>query len=302
MGYALPFSLDFSTTTDLSKGRIRKPDWEYSSGFRVGAGLDFAHDGWDTYLNYTWFHPETSKDSTSITPSSDPNILTTLRPAWNLSIQAELSGVLTSASERWRFRDDVIDWELGRRFFISSYLTLRPYGGLKTAWQKQRQKINFTQLNIITGVETEFILKNRQKFWGIGICAGLDTNWYVYKKNLSLIADLGISGLWSYYKVSQKQESIGSGGVLVNPLNIRDSYHAIRPIIEWSLGMQWESWLYDNAMKISLSAAWEEQIWFNQNNLLEFARSAGNTEISTVSARGGDLSIQGLTIRGRFDF
>lgn len=37
-------------------GNTYYPKSKFSPGFKVGVGLNLGHDGWDTYLNYTWFH------------------------------------------------------------------------------------------------------------------------------------------------------------------------------------------------------------------------------------------------------
>jgi len=36
---------------------------KYSPGFKVGIGMTYDHDGWDTNLEYTWYHTST-KDTT----------------------------------------------------------------------------------------------------------------------------------------------------------------------------------------------------------------------------------------------
>jgi len=40
-----------------SKGKVFEPDFKGEPGFRIGLGLNLAHDGWDLLLNYTWIHP-----------------------------------------------------------------------------------------------------------------------------------------------------------------------------------------------------------------------------------------------------
>lgn len=291
MDYAFPVQFDAQLNT-ISKNRIQNLDFEFGSGFRVGAGLDFKHDGWDTYVNYTRFYPERMHDSLT---ADDGEILF---PTWHASNFAEFaSGTFDFASQHWHFENDVIDWELGRNFFISRYLTLRPFAGLKTAWQEQNQRLVY----IDDVNHRRFTTKNHVHFWGIGIRCGLNSAWYVYKKNLSIVADFALTGLWSRVKTSQNQD-INFTTSEINPFHPRESFHTIRPVIEWMLGAQWESWLYDNGMKISLRAGWEEQVWFNQNDLLEIFTNTVVGGIYSTKARGGNLSLEGLTIRGRFDF
>ncbi len=278
MGYAFPFSNVFSENP-LVKSKIAHPDWEWSSGFRVGAGLNFKYDGWDTCLNYTWFHPENSKDSIS---SKNPEI--SLFPAWDIFLGVS---PLSNAKTRWKLKFDTLDWELGRNFFISRSLALRPFAGLKTLWMQQKHKIAFESSSDSSS------MKNHLDSWGIGIRLGVDSIWYLYQKNLSIVADVALSALWTCYEISQKQHVSEIGTLFY----AKDSYHSIKPVIEGMLGMQWESWFCNDAHKFSLRAAWEEQVWINQNQLPELLHIG-----PSFKARGGDLFLQGLTLRARVDF
>ncbi len=282
----------------IGKSKVKAPDWKYDSGFRIGAGLDFKHDGWDTYLNYTWFHPEKSKRNVSIgVPSSAVNRLIA---TWSASADTVfLPTFFQNSKGSWKFHYDDLVWELGRNFYISRFLTLRPFGGLETSWQKQKQELFYEQPNFPN--RRQFFMRNTLDYWGIGIRVGLNSAWYLYKKNLSIIGDVAFAGLWSHIKTNQKQRSIKQASAVsvvtqTIPLALHNSFHSIKPVIDWMLGMQWESWFYNNRMKLLVRAAWEEQVWINQNALPEvFFQQSYN-------ARGGDLSIEGLTIRARFDF
>ncbi len=264
--------------------RLQSPHWKYNSGFRVGAGLDFKRDGWDVYLNYTWFHPSKFKRHSDInTPNSNAVNSNFLEETWQAG-----AAFSSAASEDWSFKDDEVNWELGRNFFISRFLTVRPFTGFKTAWQEQKQHLVYDNIISPTGIIT---LSNHLDFWGMGIRLGINSAWYIYKKYLSIVGDIAFSGLWSCVKLSQ---------MVIDPenkklINVRVSYHTIRPILEWALGFQWDCWIYQNRMKLSLRAAWEEQVWINQNSLI-------SPITASLKAKGGDLSLQGLTARARFDF
>ncbi len=283
----------------LKKSKVLTPHWKYASGFRVGTGLNFKHDGWDTYLNYTWFHPQKVKDHKSAVVSQNPPIEGGLSTAWSTPLNGPTTFLMDEASESWKFRYDDINWELGRNFFISRYLTLRPFGGLKTTWQQQRQRISYNE-NLSAGIVIrDFSIINHVHFWGIGIRAGLNSAWYLYKKYLSIVGDIAFSGLWSRIKTSQRQpQSFRFAGMTRTgtTLHTTDNFHTIKPVIEWALGMQWDAWIHHNRMKFALRAAWEEQIWFDQNELPEFQLA------QYYKARGGNLSIEGLSVRARFDF
>ena len=48
-------------TQGAGQGSVYRPDNKWVSGFKVGLGTDFCHDGWDIYAEYTWFKSTNSK-------------------------------------------------------------------------------------------------------------------------------------------------------------------------------------------------------------------------------------------------
>ena len=44
-----------NATEGAAQGRVYAPNSKWVSGFKVGLGTDFCHDGWDVYAEYTWF-------------------------------------------------------------------------------------------------------------------------------------------------------------------------------------------------------------------------------------------------------
>ncbi len=114
-----------------SRGKTPSPGFNFQPGFKVGAGFKFAHDGWDLYANYTWLNPAEVKASISdskgdMVGPADPYFGTT---------------TLSNAKNTFKQSFNVLDLELGRQFFLSRFLTLRPYFGLKTTWITQLKGI-----------------------------------------------------------------------------------------------------------------------------------------------------------------
>jgi len=74
----------------------------------------------------------------------------------------------------------MFDWELGRSYWISKNLSLRPFFGIKGGWINQ--SINGTYYNLIinnvltNNLGTEHLKNN---FWGIGPLGGINTNWRI---------------------------------------------------------------------------------------------------------------------------
>lgn len=278
-------------TATPTHGKIFQPDFKMKPGFKVGLGMGFDHDGWDSFLEYTWIRARNIKGHAS--PSSTTVLEDTL---WGFSP----GGTINSASAEWDLHYfNVLDLELGRNFYVSRYLKIRPYFGFKGTWQKQFYTIDTqetatddTLLPAVVGDSINAHMHQSQFFWGFGIRAGLDTAWH-FSKSFSALGQIAFSGLYGQFENSGSFNSFDNtqGIFLINHVLTND-FHTIKPVLEWFVGLRWETYTCDNEYHFSFEAGWEEQFWGEQNQFLE----------TLVEGKNGDLNFQGLTVKARFDF
>jgi hypothetical protein len=207
---------------------------KWAPGFKVGLGLNLGHDAWDLMAQYTWLnadHKHTSKNETT----------------------------------DWKLHFNVIDLELGRNYYVSQYLTMRPFIGLKGTWQKQDFK---------HAVDKKTDLHLDQDHWGLGIRAGFNTAWYL-TKSFSIYGNLALANMWSEYNKNHENNA----GVKTKA---KDSY-SNKHLTELELGLRWETWFYDDNYHFAIQAGWEQQVW------------SGWTH-------NEDLNLHGLSLKLRFDF
>ncbi|MCB1066804.1 MAG: MOMP family protein [Simkania sp.] len=269
---------------DTSPGSIHQPDWEFSPGFKVGAGLQMQHDGWDVYANYTWLHSD-ANDSVS----DENGILPTLTNALYILLNASvgiISGRPDKATTSWSHHFNVIDLELGRNYYISSALTLRPHVGLKGTWQDQDLH---TVYYITDG--TTFATHGHQDSWGVGVRAGLDTCWY-FIPSFGLYGDFALTGLWSGFNSTRKDREKLPNLEVTEYLNTTDINHSVKPVIEFGIGLRYEYYYNQDDFRFLIQAGWEEQIWLGNNQFIDVAEYGDR----------GNLSLQGLTLEVRLDF
>ncbi len=76
-------------------------------------------------------------------------------------------------------------------------------------------------------------------------------------------------------------------------------FHLTRANLGLILGLQWHKRGGDGRYDICLSAGWEHQYFFGQNQLMRFSDDI-NPGVNT--AVQGDLSMQGLTVAVSFSF
>ncbi|WP_194847996.1 Lpg1974 family pore-forming outer membrane protein [Candidatus Neptunochlamydia vexilliferae] len=290
LAYAITGSGDGVSSTP--RGSVKHLDWNWAPGFKVGAGLNLPHDGWDVTAEYTWLY--SSADHKKAVSGSD------ILSPWNVSNLVSLlsNSEIREARADWDIHFHTAHLSLGRNYFISNFLTLRPFVGFKGSWIDQDYRVRYTLEGTI---DSNLRMKNDQDFWGIGLRTGLDTGWQL-TSILSLYGNFAISGLWSQFQVDRKDtrnDSNNPGGgnsplnTNITVLNSEDDFHTIKGVIEFGLGLRAEWWFFDDRYHFLIQGGWEEQLWINHNNLLKtyFAESDH-----------GDLILQGFTMKLRFDF
>ena len=215
-------------------GKVLESRGKYHWGFKVGLGYNMPHDGWDLYLNWTHFRannkhfdcceeceddcdecddcgncnqcePRTNSCSNECGECNEcnecerepcPNIMfpvtvdfaadTIPAGAWNCD-----------AFSRWKLHIDMLDLDLGRNFFVSKYLSMRPFAGLRGVWIRQEQENVYLGMQaapkfLIGPAPTEnthaapgsfntpdvtYFVENEEKYKAIGPRAGMDTLW-----------------------------------------------------------------------------------------------------------------------------
>ncbi|MES2200416.1 MAG: Lpg1974 family pore-forming outer membrane protein [Chlamydiota bacterium] len=270
---------DHSVDSGLSKS----PKSQYKTGFKAGFGFNFGHDCWDSLLNYTWFQSNNNKSS--ITADYEDG----LTPSFDPYISLGSADFFNSAKSKWDFHFNTIDWELGRNCYISKYLSLRPFVGLKGSWQKQTLKNCYK--GEVADLAFSYHNNTNSSFWGVGIRSGLNTSWHL-SESWSLYGDLALSALWSSFdnhrNDSYHTPSLGK----IHPVSTRGSTNTLAPVLELAMGLRKDVWFFQDRLHIGLQAGWEEQIWWDQNHL----------SLNKGLAREGNLYLQGLTARLRLDF
>ncbi len=282
---------------------------KYSPGFKAGIGIISDHDGWDLYLQYTWY----KTTPTSSTYSGSGLLYTPeLSPATGFSNTPPYAEGFPGAAERvvnssWNFRFTNFDLELGRNFFVSSSLAIRPHFGLKGGWQRQRFAIdwqfNDVENSFITWTNATYQQYLKQKQWNVGLRTGIDTSW-ILTKNWSFYGDLALAGVWTSFKVTEIDTctTTGSSDSASNVSNFQtynqgSEFKVISPVLELVLGIRFDWWFSNDDYRFRLQAGWENQTWFNQNNFGEVV-----TTQQIFNTNGTNLTLQGLTLEVRFDF
>jgi hypothetical protein len=290
--------------SSASTGEVLRPKFKWESGFKIGLGNKFSHDGWDVYAQYTWLRSKAESEegeedccvTTTVTAKSDYWLATAACP------EAVLMG---EEGSDWRLNSfNVLDLELGRDFYISKFLTLRPFGGLKFSWIHQKYKVKYSDIIFVgdgndvpplslstiplgSNVKLDF----KQREFGVGLRAGMDTQWY-FCKWLGAYGDFALTALWNRFNERREVEVNTPSATEFDSEEIKDKVYDVTAVLEIGLGLFFEWAFCDDAYMLSLAAGWEDQIWFNQNNMIFLMNNNAP----------GNLAFQGFTLRAEFAF
>ncbi len=264
-------------------------DWDV--GFRGGIGSGLGHDEWDTRLYYTWFRTR-GKDN-----ASAPNGEVTSPYIGNFYVNNSVGSgdgpSYRSASMDWTIRFNMFDWELGRRYCVSSALTLRPFIALKGGWIHQKIRTKWK-----TPVPSPQIpdpdafgtaredLKNN--FWGVGPCGGLNTKWQIAAVNchiFSIVGDFSAAILYGHWNFSDVYKNEVPHKVSLDLPKINGGATTITSF----LGFRWDALEIKERIDLSVRLGYEVQFWLDQ---LQFVTFNTGRLSNGLTLQGGTLHVE----------
>jgi hypothetical protein len=304
------------SAANLVDASYQTPDFKWKPGFKVGIGYNTTHDGWD--FNLLWTHYNGRANSSN---DNESELNVTYLPLWSAFAPAaggDAAGTILWANQgdtSWRLALNLVDLELGREFWVSKMLTVRPHVGVRVALIRQRYEIEniggiYTELAV---GKNETVLKT--SYNGAGVRGGLDTLWNFgccdpCSGNWGIFGNIAWSLIYGKYDIDHdeyNQSPDAATGFAKAPVMSTDNnFRAVRGIMDLALGLQWQSLFNDSNYGILLQLAWEFHQFFNQNQFWRINRVMD----STTAAHGenvfapsrGDLSTQGVTLTVRLTF
>jgi hypothetical protein len=268
------------------EGRIYHPSFKYEPGFKVGFGLKFKHDGWDFFSQYTWLQSAGKKHHKVAQANGVGDSLQSMI-TYNGDSTASPFDL---AQGNWRLHLNVLDLELGRDFWISKRLSLRPFTGMKFSWNTQH--FNVLNSNIVAPpASVEYAMKVKQD--GVGIRGGFNSAFFLANK-WSIYGDLALTAMFNTLHSHRENNVVFlDGDSVVTQTRTKGHLNTVSGILEMGLGLRFETCFSKNSYKYMLEAGWETQVWFDQ---------AAFAFLNNASSHPGNLSMQGLTIKTGFWF
>jgi hypothetical protein len=281
-------NVDVGVAPVTSQGQVYYPSFSYMPGFKVGLAFDVGHDNWDINAEYTWLNGDGGKNSVSGS-FTEPYLAATRE------IFVFQPSQIVHSDGNFGYHYNLVSLDLGRNYYISEYLTLRPYFGLGGAWDKTTSLVHYTFYDDAAGATGDYVSQNyKQNFWGVGFRTGLNTAW-CFDENWSIYGDFGIMNLWSRFKTQAKETDYDIVDAVVDETsgvisyNTEGSQYGVQYVLDIQMGIRWGMRFNDDTMGFGLQLGWDQQVWINHVQ-------------EPVAASASNLSLQGLDFRARFDF
>jgi len=258
--------------------RFISMDFKFNPGFKILFGVNFVHDFWTAYGEYTRLY------LTDHTSSYVPND-TVLVPIWldtdiGLNNPYYVKGI-------WHLQLNVLDISFSRPYYVGYMTIIDPIFGLKAWWIGQTY-------NALYSYQEELLVDSYKhtRIWALGPRGGANIGWH-FAGGFKITTKACFALLYEHFKtrsVIYIEEA--------KAFDERYSVQQIAPVIEMATGISWGSYLLRSMLHLETGLSYEFQLFFSQNVLRNYKDMAKNNVDSNI----GDLLLQGLTLNLRFDF
>jgi len=262
-------------------------------------------------LNWTYFrgkaHDRTASTAPVVSGTTTVSSGFVFVPTWS---GVNFSGPISLTSAQWKVNLNLVDLELGRAFFASPCLTLRPHVGLRYASIDQKYNLSYYANGDLNSTVRFFDRVNmKNDFAGLGLRMGLDTNWdlgcgfgiYFGGAAALIYGDLDVRQTELFNDLTTE----GAGNQTITQ---RDHKRCLKANTELNIGVQWAKPINCNRQSLLFRIGYEHQIFFAQNHFRDLvSRSTDFTDFDTIRhdshrLNGGDLSFHGFTFLGQVCF
>lgn len=282
-------------------------DWDF--GFKAGIRRRVPHDSWDFGGEFTYFRTKGRDVRGDVFPIETiaQNLIS--NRAFDANVLQTTTGAILSASTKWkiRFYDLIVD--LGRSYFFSHDLALKPTIGLKTSWIQQHASSmrnsaiapasSSTAAGGITGLQTLENSKRKNNFWGIGPKIGIDTKWYIVS-SFSLYGSVEAALLWGKFSIEVDETVLNTtsqllaasrGFLFSNTTETHSNPRRLVPNTTFDLGICWDFVFNKNKNNLEFKLGYENQYWWRQNYITDGTLNSAD-----------DLGFHGGLFEVKFDF
>lgn len=284
-------------TADLPHdGDLAESGDSWAWGVNAMIGFDFERDGWDVKITNSYFDTD---DSTSVS-SGFGGAVVPLRVLSTI-IPGECFEYSSEARSNLNITYDLLGLELGRNYFVSEHLSMRPNYGLLASWVWSTNKISYSGGDFLN--ENSVYTRDHSNWFGIGPQFGLNTSWGL-GKGIAIFADTKGALMYGRFKVQHEEHYSLSTD---NPdVEISAYGHRLIPYVQAILGLSYNFFSDNNKNSFTLRAGYNVQFFLGANQTLRPASEACGSDTTAVREvfyrENNNLQTQGLIIDAAWTF
>lgn len=280
-----------------SIGKYHSASFDWNSGVRVGLGYTLKRDAWNLEGQYTYYSTHGSDRV------NRPSELTLYLGTTNREVNLSDYGV-NSMKSHTRFRYEVADLLLARRFLPSSQIILNFFTGATAAWIHENWKVTGTDV-VSVSPQVTTITKSNWMFNGGGIRTGLDADWHV-GQGISFFNKFSFAALIGHYENMRKTTLVYVPPTVTSNLtpNIRHTNEEetwVVPTTQLEFGINWNYRF--PCWSLNLQAGFEINTWYDLHQLHqdnEFLTLPNNDKMDYRNA--SPVSLWGIGLKAGFTY
>ena len=323
-----PDGSDLRIPLVITDDEVRNPRHRWDWGFRIGLGVNTAWDNWDVAIDYTHFTND-AKDCVSASDCACEFVV----PIYTTPLTQLLFAGVVSAQAKWDLQLNMLDFVLGRDFYVSKYVSMRPFFGIRAARVNQRLDVSYqggvpSLLNLfVAGVLDTFIsdeidfglaqqeFKLASKYTGVGPRIGFDTTWRL-GAGFSIVANAALNLLYGHFDSTvdietpyiiqlERELSGGRDATVIDACasfcsEKSDEWRSGKAITDLAIILEWGRNYCADRIRFALRVGYENHLFINQNQfILPFG---GIFDQAVFLKNRGDLCAQGWIFGAQLDF
>ena len=293
-------SFPANDTLPINNGAVQgfstgQQSWSWDLGFRIGVGGILPHADWNLDLNWLSF-------AISEEVSESVKSLGGFIPLWSLNMYNVPDPSHESCSARWHVKVNTVDSTMSKPYYVSRYFVLNPFWGLRGASIQQNYTARYSGIFgdvVEIGANGPVKTQATNNFWGLGPRIGFSSEWLLAVSNLKFINSLSFSALAGSFYLNQQVPSYATS-------EYHSNFRTIAMNMDLQLGLGWGIHFNEDRHFFSLTAMYEYQQWWDQNQMRITQTKdpvvGVNTTISSDVVSRGDLRLNGFLFRFQFDF
>lgn len=291
------------------RAEMKQVSFDWSVGFRCGLGYNFEHDGWELGAQYTYFRPDDQKKVTStgvqsLVPLKGSLNIPTLSPVSLSTVANPAFRVAQLARQAIDILHHNLDLSLGRAYYVSGKLSLRPHWGVRSSWMNIEKTTYYNgtpscQDDVSSlGLGCNFFsVKDNSDFWGLGPRVGCDSKWYL-GNGVSIFGNIAGALTYGFFDVDHIEETNITAGVPQFIDFNRADLHGVVPTAQLFAGLRFDSYVNNNKQHFGIVLGYEVNYWWRIDQSIKVNDSA----TSNYERVSEDLAFHGVTFEVKLDF